>query len=227
MSTSSPARSSMKDKSGLILWDWNGTIQDDLHHIYECGVQRIFRHFGKPCPSLDTYRHEVSADFMGTFYWPNGIPANVTADDLNAIMAEGYKEKGTPAPLFPDAVQVVRELQQRGYEQMLITGYAAAKLHAALARSGLTDAFSRVVTDVRDKPAALLECVHQSPEAATRRLAKIGDTVDDAYAAETVAATPYICPRGFHPRERIETAGRTVPDLVIIETLTDVLAYLS
>jgi phosphoglycolate phosphatase-like HAD superfamily hydrolase len=218
--------STSKRTKGLCLWDWNGTIQDDLHHIYECGVQRIFREFDLPCPSIETYKNQVTADFMNTFYYPNGIPATVTSDQLNDIMAAGYKEKGTSAPLFPDATKVIRALQIMGYEQMLVTGYATAKLAAALERSGLADAFTHVVADVRDKPTMLRHCIYRSPENAAKRLVKIGDTVDDALAAYEVAATPYICPRGFHPRERIEAARASVPNLVIIDTLEAVLEHL-
>ena len=207
----------------LCLLDWNGTIQDDLHHIYECGVQRIFRHFGLPCPDIDRYRDEVTADFM-IFYRAHGIPAAVTADDLNAIMAEGFKEKGTPPPLFPDAAETVRELAFRGYRLAVVSGYATPKLRAAVDRSGLGHLFERVIGDVRDKPAALTSCFDPTERPAV--LAKLGDTVEDLVAAHKIGATPYICPRGFHTRERIESHRHEAPSLVVIETLTDVLDHL-
>lgn len=207
----------------LCLLDWNGTIQDDLHHIYECGVERIFRHFRLPCPSIDVYRDEVAANFM-LFYHAHGIPADVTADQLNAIMAEGFKEKGAPPGLFPDAADTVRELAYRGYEIMVVSGYATAKLDAAVARSGLARHFSRVVGDVRDKPRALASCF--DPTERPGLLCKIGDTVEDLLAAQVVGATPYICPRGFHTRERIEKHRHEAPSLILIDTLSDALRYL-
>lgn len=208
-----------KPTKGLCLFDWNGTLQDDLHHIYECGVQRIFRHFGLQCPTIDQYRHECTHDFMASFYWPHGISKDVTAADLNAIMGEGFKAKGAPAGLFPDAAGIVRTLHLRGYQLMLVSGYDSSKLAAAVERSGLGPCFDHVVGDVRDKPAALRDCIERANDFS--RLAKIGDTVEDLLAAHEVGATPYICPRGFHPRERIEAARTQAPSLVLIENLEE------
>lgn len=211
-------------KHDLVIFDWNGTLQDDLHHIYECGVQRIFRHFGLPCPTLDEYRHEVTADFMSSFYWPRGIPAATTAKDLNAIMAEGFKEKGSPPGLFPDAEKVVTALALRGYPLAVASGYATAKLDAAVARSGFADRFYRVIGDAVDKPAAL-RALMQEASIEPERTAVIGDTEEDILAAAAVGAAPYVCSRGFHPIERLEATRGRAPNLVIKDTLLDILPY--
>ncbi len=209
----------------LCLFDWNGTLQDDMHHIYECGVQRIFRHFGLPCPTLDTYRNEVGADFMKTFYWPHGIPAGVTADDLNQIMRAGFKEKGTPAPVFPDALETVRACVGYGHRCMLVSAYDSGKLAEAVERNGFSGLFCHVQGDVRDKAQCFFRLI--SEVGAMRELAAvIGDTVDDAEAARLVGAAAFICPRGFHTRERIVEAGKTNPHIVVIDTLSDLLPNL-
>ncbi len=208
-------------KHDLVIFDWNGTLQDDLHHIYECGVQRIFRHFGLACPTLEQYRHEVTADFM-VFYRDHGVPADVTAQDLNAIMGEGFKEKGRPADLFPDAAPVVTALRGRGYPLALASGYDSSKLAAAVARGGLAQAFFRVDGDVRDKAATFASIIAEAG-ATPDRTAVIGDTVEDVLGASAVGATPYICTRGFHPVERIEATRGDAPSLVIVGSLDELL----
>lgn len=211
-------------KHDLVIFDWNGTLQDDLHHIYECGVQRIFNHYGLQCPSLEEYRHEVTADFMTSFYWPRGIPKDVTAQDLNAIMAEGFKAKGAPPGLFHDAELLVNALALRGYPLAVASGYATAKLDAAVARSGLGTHFFRVIGDVRDKADAISKIVAEAgvrPE----RAAVIGDTDEDVLGAAAVGATPYVCTRGFHPPERIEATREKAPGLIVRGELLDFLPY--
>jgi phosphoglycolate phosphatase len=212
-------------KYRFCILDWNGTLQDDLHHIYECGVQRIFRHFGLPCPTVEEFRHEVAADFMGSFYWPHGVPRDATAADLNAIMAEGFKEKGAPPGLFPDAVEFVETLASRGYLLVVASGYATAKLDAAVERSGLRSHFPRVVGDVRDKPAAFADLMESSGADHTETVV-VGDTVEDIEGAKAVGAMPLVCTRGFHPRDRLAKALEGVPYFAICDTLTDLLRYL-
>lgn len=202
----------------LCFLDWNGTVQDDLQHIYECGVQRIFRHYGLPCPSLDEFRNEVKPNFMESFYWPRGIPRDTTARQLNAIMSEGKAEKGVPADLFDDAPSAISALCDADWEIMVVSGYDPAELDAAIERSGLMACFSYVRGGVGDKPATMRECLAsygRTPD----RLIKVGDTADDALAAGEVGAVPYICPRGFHGRDRIEAVRPRVPSLIIIESL--------
>lgn len=211
-------------KHDLVIFDWNGTLQDDLHHIYECGVQRIFRHFGLPCPTLEEYRHEVAADFMSSFYWPRGIPTTVTKDDLNAIMAAGFKEKGASPGLFADAGKLVEALALRGYPLAVASGYATAKLDAAVTRSGFGDRFFRVVGDVLDKGKDLAAIAAEAGVDA-ERTAVIGDTDEDVLGAAAIGATAYICTRGFHPIERIEATRDRAPKLVIGATLLDFLPH--
>lgn len=212
-------------KFRLCILDWNGTLQDDLHHIYECGVQRIFRHYDLPVPTLDEYRHEVAADFMGSFYWPRGIPRDVTAADLNAIMAEGFKEKGTPPGLFPDAAAFVETLAGRGLTLVVASGYATAKLDAAVDRSGLGGHFLRVVGDVRDKPEAFAGLM-EIAGADHFETVVVGDTVEDIEGALAVGATPFICTRGFHPENRLRQALSAASHFAICDTLADFLRYL-
>jgi phosphoglycolate phosphatase-like HAD superfamily hydrolase len=208
----------------LCLFDYNGTLQDDLHYIYECGPRRIFEKFGLPCPGIDEYRNQVSADFMRTFYWPHGIPPQVTAEDLNAIMKQAMKERGEPARLFPDALDAVRAVSAAGCRCVLVSAYDSAKLNEAVARHGLAPFFERIVGDARDKAAdfrRLMDEFGARPE----ETAAVGDMVEDAEASGRAGVTPFLCPRGFHTRERIEAAKLDQPTIVIVETLADLTAH--
>jgi phosphoglycolate phosphatase-like HAD superfamily hydrolase len=209
----------------LCIFDWNGTLRDDIRQIYECGVQRIFRHFGLPCPSLDDFRNEVGADYMTTFYWPRGIPRQATAEALKAIMRRGIAEEGESASLFPDALSTVLSLKRRGYRCVLASAYGQADLESEIEESGLAGAFEAVLGDVRDKNAAfaaLIRGCHASPA----RTAAVGDTEEEAVAAVAVGAKPFICHRGVHTAARLAAAAARMPEMVIIDTLADLLVHL-
>lgn len=204
----------------LVIFDWNGTLQDDLVHMYECGVQRIFRQFRLPCPTLDEYRHEVSSDYMRTFYRPRGIPSHVCADELNDIVAEGMRERGTRPALFPDADSFVRGLARRGYLVAVSSAFTRAHLDDAVAHHRLGPVFFRVDSDVRDKAESFVSIIDEAGVAA-ESCAVIGDTLDDLRGAVSIGARPYICTRGFHLPEVIEAERPNAPDLVTCRTLAE------
>ncbi len=210
----------------LCIFDFNGTLQDDLRYIYECGPQRIFAEFGLPCPSLDQYRNEVSADFMNSFYWPHGIPREVTDKDLDAIMKKAMKEPGRrPARLFPDALVALEAVAASGCQTVLVSAYDSAKLAEGVARHGLTRFFTRVRSEIRDKAPEFIRLMDEFG-AAPGRTCAVGDQVEDAVASAKAGITPFICPRGFHNRGRIESACRDCGSLVIIDDLAALAGHL-
>jgi len=213
-------------KYQLCLFDYNGTLQDDLHYIYECGPQRIFGRFGLPCPSIDEYRNQVSADFMKSFYWPHGIPADVTAEELNAIMKQAMKERGEPAKLFDDALTTVQAAADLGCLCVLVSAYDSAKLNEAVRRHGFEPYFRLVVGDARDKAKEFGELMRKFG-AAPAETAAIGDMVEDASSAAAAGARPFLCPRGFHARDKIEAAQRDLPSIVVIDRLADLIPHLA
>lgn len=208
-------------KYRLAIWDWNGTLQDDANTLYTCGVQRIFQHFGLPCPPLTQYKREVNHNFM-EFYRRHGIPEHVTADDLNTIYKEGLQERGygTSTPLFPDAVDVVRESSTVIAIQHLVSGCALDILRADVERHGLTPYFTKIIGDVRDKVRVFADLMEKEGVIGSETLV-IGDFSHDALAAHAVSAHPILCTRGFHTREDLEPLLDQIPTLRLIDTLAE------
>lgn len=209
---------------GKVIWDWNGTLQDDLVMVYENGVQAIFEHYGVPCPTLEEYRNEVIADWV-RFYHDRGIPAAATKDDLNAIMRQKFDERVVHAPLFSDAAATVRELAVRGYDQAVVSGYDQALLDEAVKRSGFGYLLTSVEGNVRDKAGVFRNiCGRTRAYFADVRIVAVGDVVDDALAAAaTDNLQAYLCPRGFHSEDRIRRSGAVC---TVIPTLADLLRFL-
>lgn len=209
----------------LVLFDWNGLLVNDCPLLYEHGVCVIFRHYGLPSPTLEEYRNGVTSNFM-PFYEKHGV-VGATAEELNRIMIEGLVRAGVEPPLFPDTRGTLEILYRSRANRVLaiISGYQKGRLTKALVAHDIARFFHEVHGDARDKVPFIHDLMTRygiSPE----RTVYVGDTADDAIAAHAAGVTPYICPRGFHGRERIEAVRSAVPTLVIIETLSELLALL-
>jgi phosphoglycolate phosphatase-like HAD superfamily hydrolase len=202
----------------LFILDWNGTLRDDLHYIYECGVERIFRHFGLPCPSLETYRNEVTADFM-LFYWAHGIPRDVTSEQLDAIMIEGFKERGRPADMFPGAGELIQGIRDHDHFVAVVSAYNPDKLIDDVVKRGLADKLHYVVGGVRDKPPVFRKLMKMYGIAPEDTIC-VGDQVEDAEAALAVGSRALVVPHGFHPKHRFLSV---VGPLSFYDNLIDIL----
>lgn len=209
----------------LVIFDWNGTLQDDVGRWYEHGVAYVYRWFGVTPPTLATYLEEVEQDYA-PWYHRNGVPVHQTVADINALFMQGLAQ-APPAPLFTDARDAIAAVRvMNGVPPMLVSGLPHDELLRLLERHGLTDAFEHVQGSVADKAAAFAACAHRAGVTTRGRIAIVGDMSNDAIAAAVIGATPFIVSRGFHSPSRIEALRATIPTLVHCRTLREALVHL-
>lgn len=205
----------------LAIFDFNGTIQDDVPYVY-AGVRGVLMRFGITPPTLEEFLRWIRPEF-GPFYWDLGVPRTVTESELNAIIAEVLASEPYPHA-FPDALETIRTLAQESVACAVVSGWPEPGLGRALERHGVRAHVSFVRGGVTWKASVFRECMAQAGIPSERTYV-VGDTIYDAEAAHEVGAKPLICPRGFHSRERIVEAIADIPSLTIVETLAAVPAY--
>lgn len=101
----------------IILFDWNGTIFDDIPIWYEsiCG---IFRRYGQQPPTIAEYFRELEGDYL-KIYRSRGIEAS--RDELNAIYEPRYESLIHTATIFPDVRSTLKLIAEKGIAMGLIT----------------------------------------------------------------------------------------------------------
>lgn len=208
----------------MILWDWNGCLLDDCEYVYKQGPVRIFAHYGLECPSLETYRNEVESDFMSSFYWKYGIPRDVSAKDLDAIMKKGYDEDGEP-PMQADAVMTLEAMRRAGLRQTLITGFDRAMVETSLLHHGVRSYFEEVHGNARKKTPIFQELLDRAKLSPDQAIG-VTDSLADVEMLEAAGVRAYICPRGFHGRARIDAARSKHPLMVVVNDLKSLIARL-
>src|SRR3989338_3909894 len=85
----------------VVVFDFSGTLLDDLYVAAYGNVKEIFGTYGLPCPTLEQFREEITAGFS-EFYYHHGFSRSTTPDELNAIRTKFYKEHRDSLKMRPD-----------------------------------------------------------------------------------------------------------------------------
>lgn len=200
----------------LVLWDWNGTLLDDL--TYAIGVRnRTFPAFGLPrIESVSEYRRQFT--FPVRRYYER---AGVTEDNFEAVahawMAE-YVRGFDSVPLHGDAVEALSRFAAAGAAQAVLSATRRDMLETQIARFPIRGYFTDVLglSDIyaRSKEAVGLAYLAGCGVPACDAL-MIGDTLHDAEVARAMGTGCILVARGHHSRETLLTAGVPVMDTLL------------
>ena len=174
--------------SGVVVFDFNGTLLDDLHIAYG-SVKEIFRTYDIPCPTLTQYREEISADFM-KFYRQHGFPLTTTADELNEIRKKFYNSNGGAAQVRPDVCQTLNWLNTVHFNTAIVSAEIAVTLYRLMIRAGIQKKFDFIRPESWD---GKLKALLQTAEVfgcQPQDMIYIDDTVDGLTAAKNVGVVP-------------------------------------
>lgn len=193
-----------------IVWDWNGTLFDDVSLCVEVCGRLLQSHGCKPLSGLEEYR-QIFGFPVEQFYLRMGLdfskaPFSVLAEEYMA----DYQPKSDDCPLQKGAEETLRSLWEDGYEQVLLSASRIDHLNRQLSRHAVREVFSEVlgITDIYAKSKLCLaqDWLEQGKSGAGRILF-VGDTLHDAEIARTLGCSCILLDRGHQSRERLEGSG--------------------
>jgi phosphoglycolate phosphatase-like HAD superfamily hydrolase len=200
-----------------LVWDWNGTLLDDLPLVV-AATNVSLAVVGGPSVSADEHRRDFRRPIAD--YYGHVLGRSVTREefaDLDRAYHDAYR-----AGLLDTALTADAEAAMRAWpgSQSLLSMWFHEELLPEVSRRGLRGLFGRVdglragVVGGGPKAEHLVE--HLS-ELGVRPsdVVLIGDSVDDAQAAATVGAACVLYGGGFtHPDRLAETGVPVAPTLL-------------
>lgn len=196
-----------------VVWDWNGTLLDDLPIVIEA-VNRSIALFGEGPIDADDYRNHYTRP-VKSFY--DALFGRVVTDDewlrLNTSFHDHYFSLAKTVDLAPDARRAMKLLEESGWSQSLLSMSPQDWLVKIVARLGLTDRFDLV--DGLSGATGGLKAQHLYEHLQTLGLSGgqvvvVGDTPDDVAAARHVNARPVLFHGGSHHLDRLEAEDAPV-----------------
>lgn len=194
-----------------ILWDWNGTLLDDV--AYGISVRnRTFPAFDLPTmPSVEEYHRQFT--FPIRLYYER---AGVTDENFVAVAHAWMDEyvRGFPTvPLHQDALRVLDRFAQAGLQQVVLSATKLDMLTRQIAQFDIQHYFATLL-GLDDIYAGSKEDIGrqylQRCGIAPEETCMIGDTLHDADVARAIGAHCVLVARGHQSRETLLTSGYPV-----------------
>lgn len=209
-----------------VVWDWNGTLFDDLHIVVEA-VNRGIRPWRVEPITLEDYREHYTRPVRE--FYTRLLGRQVTHEewvDLDRRFHDGYRELLQRADLNPGAWAALESVRRAGIPQSLLSMFPHDELVPIVERLGIAGFFDRI--DGLRGPtggakAAYLEEHLRSliGDTAPSNVLVVGDTPDDAVAAAHVGAECVLFHNGSHHRSELEASG-----VQVVTSLADAVAGL-
>jgi len=210
-------------KPQLIIWDWNGTILNDVQACQTIANIMLSERGIPTLPDLDAYRavfgFPIKAYYerMGYRFGPADEPYETVADEFVLWYDRLYRT----SVLRPGILAFLDRLKEEGYRQVLLSATRFDQLLEQVAAFGAVgDRFERKLglTDHYAFSKAALAKEFIEREGIPREGALfIGDTDHDFEVSSAIGCPCVLLEGGHQSRERLETTG--VPVLKDLDAL--------
>ncbi len=191
-----------------ILWDWNGTLLDDLEYSIQVR-NNIFPAFHLPLlDSVEEYHRQFTFP-VRLYYERAGVTDDIFDDVAHAWMAE-YERCMDTIPLHEDASETVERFHQAGLRQTVLSASEQTMLRRQLALYGLNNRFDAILGR-GDIYAGSKEDIGreylQNCGIPAETTVMIGDSLHDAEVARALGTRCVLVARGHQSRETLLEAG--------------------
>lgn len=210
-----------------LVWDWNGTLLDDLTLVVEA-TNASLASYGGPSVTAEEHRRDFRRPISEYYAFVLGRP--VTHEEfavLDIAFHDAYRTGFAGCELAIDALDA---MAQWPGTQSLLSMFFHDELIPMVDRLGLTDRLARIdglraALGGGPKAPHLLEHLGGLGLAAPECVL-IGDSVDDAEAAYSVGAQVVLYDGGFTDRARLLATGAPVASTLVeaVKIAQDVVA---
>jgi phosphoglycolate phosphatase-like HAD superfamily hydrolase len=203
-----------------LVWDWNGTLLDDLSLVVS-STNHVFATVGGRSVDADEHRSRFRRP-VAEFYAE--ILERAVDDEefgrLDRIFHDAYRMGLTTMTLAADAMAAIRSWPG---SQSLLSMWFHDELVPAVETYGLSGVFARV-DGLRTEVGGDLKAGHLAVHLAGLgipgdQVVLIGDSLDDAAAADSVGAKAVLYTGGFTAPARLRASGLPVAD-TLLEAVT-------
>ncbi len=197
-----------------ILWDWNGTLLDDVE-ISRSILNTMLSRRNLPTVSPERYR-DIFMFPVEEYYRLAGFDFSKEPYPLIAQeYIDAYPIASRNASLVPGAARIVERFAAAGLRQTIVSACETTALRKQVASFGLTRFFDGIFGAGDGYGGGKIEVARawlaQTGSADTDAIF-VGDTLHDCETACAIGCRPVLFAGGHQSRSRLESSGEQVID---------------
>lgn len=195
-----------------VIWDWNGTLLDDVWLCVEV-MNGLLDHHSLPRITVDSYRGEFCFPVYN-YYTKLGFPPERRFfEALSVDFIAAYDARRFECRLQAAATEVIHGLAAAGVSQNVLSAYHEQTLHEVIDHYGLRQPLTAVAGQnniyAEGKIGRGLELMREL-QFEPQETVLIGDTIHDHEVAGAMGVHCILVDCGHHPRSRLEPLGAPV-----------------
>ncbi len=204
----------MFDRTTGIIWDWNGTLLNDVQLCVETINDMLEKRF-LPQLSLDTYKDAFSFP-VKNYYRKIGFDFDDEPFEIPALeFIERYNQQVSGCSLHVETFRVLNYFRLAGIRQFVLSAMKQDVLEDCLRHYQIDHFFERVSGLDNHFAASKAENGHRLLERSNLMAAElvlIGDTIHDFEVATELGCSCVLIANGHQSREVLQASGALVID---------------
>jgi len=207
----------MIDNYQHIIWDWNGTLLNDLSlSVDTMNVMLAKRRLS--LLTVDRYR-EVLTFPIQEYYRKIGFDfRHESFEQLSLDFISNYKSRWHESKLFPETRRILELIQTSGKSQSILSAHHQDTLSEFVSTFDITHLFQHLVgldninaiSKVEEGHRLLNMLKYKSSE-----VLLVGDTLHDAEVAQAVTVDCVLVAHGHQSKQRLQQSGVPVVDSLV------------
>lgn len=210
------------NNKGIIIWDWNGTLLDDVDICIE-SMNGLLQKRNLPLLNLQKYKRVFTFP-VKDYYAEVGFDFKLESfDDVAVEFIDLYREKVKSSTIFKPVQQIMQAFRTAGYRQFLISAMEHEFLKETLESNHVLlylEAFSGIKDHYAEGKLEMAKNFFETNNITSNHIYFIGDTIHDFEVAEELGVKSVLVASGHQSMERLKETGSDV-----VEGLYDLLDY--
>lgn len=202
-------------RTELVLWDWNGTLQDDAGAAFEA-VNDMLARRAMPPITFEQYSSYIETPIIG-FYRHIFDLEKVPFEVIIKEFGEGFDLHMKGRGLMPGALEALARLDEAGIRQVIVSSSEKGVLLRYAESYGIKERFADILAaddfDAGSKVERARGYMRRCgipPE----RTVMLGDMLHDAEVAEAVGARCILIAKGHQIRRELARSGAVIVDSI-------------